>query len=126
MSAAAGPERGYSVGESDTRPWGEWEVLDVGPGYAVKRIVVRPGGRLSLQRHRHRDEHWVVVAGTARVTRAESVFDLPANGVAKIDATVAHRIENPGPDTLLLIEVQTGALLSESDIVRLDDDYGRA
>ncbi len=116
---------GYTPGASDQRPWGSWEVLAAGPGYAVKRIVVRPGARLSLQRHAHRAESWVVASGRARVTRGAEVFELDAGTSARIALGDAHRIENPGTDELVVIEVQHGAHLHEDDIERLADDYGR-
>lgn len=116
----------YRPGIHDRRPWGEWLVLDSGPGFVVKRITVVPGGILSLQRHQGRDEHWVVVSGVARVTRDDTVFDLAANGAAFIPAKMVHRVENPGRDPLVFIEVQCGAHLDEGDIERLQDGYGRA
>jgi mannose-1-phosphate guanylyltransferase/mannose-6-phosphate isomerase len=115
----------YAVGQRDTRPWGEWMVTDCGAGFVVKRITVRPGQRLSLQRHQHRDEHWVVVQGTATVTRDAESFPLGAGQVTRIGRGQAHRVANPGAVDLVFIEVQTGAILSEDDIERLDDDYGR-
>lgn len=115
----------YGVGESDTRPWGRWLVVDVGPGFVVKRITVRPGQRLSLQRHRHREEHWIVVAGTAQVVLGEESFVLEAGGTARIPVGATHRIANPGMVDVVFIEVQRGALLTEDDIERLDDAYGR-
>lgn len=116
----------YAVGQHDVRPWGEWSVIDVGAGFAVKRITVRPGGRLSLQRHRHRAEQWVVVAGVARVTRGDTVFALAAGEATRIAPGETHRVENLGAEDVVFIEVQTGAVLSEDDIERLDDHYGRA
>ena len=115
----------YAPGQREDRPWGHWEILAVGTGYAVKRIVVRPGGRLSLQRHAHRAEHWIIVGGEARVTKQASVFPLPIGGTVAIAAGEAHRIENPGTTDLVFIEVQHGQTLREDDIERLDDDYGR-
>jgi mannose-6-phosphate isomerase-like protein (cupin superfamily) len=115
----------YIVGQSDTRPWGAWVVIDVGQGYVVKRITVRPGQRLSLQRHRHREEHWVVVAGTAQIVRGDESFMMEAGGVTRIPLGATHRIANPGAADLIFIEVQLGALLAEDDIERLDDVYGR-
>jgi mannose-6-phosphate isomerase-like protein (cupin superfamily) len=115
----------YRRGDSDERPWGRWEVLDVGPGFAVKRITVRPGAILSLQRHQHRAEHWVVGSGRARVTRGEEVLDLATNEAVHLPVGVVHRVENPGDVPLELIEVQIGERLDESDIVRLEDRYGR-
>jgi mannose-6-phosphate isomerase-like protein (cupin superfamily) len=116
----------YAVGQRDTRPWGAWMVIDAGAGFVAKRITVRPGQRLSLQRHQHRDEHWVVVQGAATVTRDAENFPLGAGEVTRIGCGQAHRVANPGAVDLVFIEVQTGATLSEDDIERLDDDYGRA
>lgn len=121
----AGLHNDYAAGQSDTRPWGEWAVLDAGPGYAVKRIRVAPGGILSLQRHRHRAEQWTVVAGMARVTRNAETFDVPAGHSVAIGLGDVHRVANRGADDLVLIEVQTGAVLREDDIERLEDSYGR-
>lgn len=115
----------YVVGQSDMRPWGTWCVIDVGQSHVVKRITVRPGQRLSLQRHRHREEHWVVVAGTAEVVRGDESFMMEAGGVVRIPLGATHRIANPGAVDLIFIEVQLGALLAEDDIERLDDVYGR-
>jgi mannose-1-phosphate guanylyltransferase/mannose-6-phosphate isomerase len=115
----------YAVGQADSRPWGDWRVIDCGPGFVVKRIRVAPGQHLSLQRHRHRAEQWVVVMGTARVTRNAEVFDLAPGQSAQIGLGDIHRVSNPGEATMEFIEVQTGALLSEDDIERLEDMYGR-
>ena len=108
------------------RPWGSYQSLDNGARYQVKRIVVKPGGRLSLQLHHHRAEHWVVVRGIARVTVGEIVKTLNENESAYIPLGTKHRLENPGKIDLELIEVQTGSYLGEDDIVRFDDDYRRA
>ena len=108
------------------RPWGSYQSLDLGQRYQVKRIVVKPGGRLSLQLHHHRAEHWVVVRGTARVTVGEAVRMLNENQSIYIPLGSRHRLENPGKIDLELIEVQTGSYLGEDDIVRLDDDYRRS
>jgi mannose-1-phosphate guanylyltransferase/mannose-6-phosphate isomerase len=107
------------------RPWGLYQSVDAGLNYQVKRITVKPGGQLSLQRHRHRAEHWVVVNGTAKVTRGEDIFPLRENESVYIPAGVVHRLENPGNVPLNLIEVQSGSYLAESDIERLEDTYGR-
>jgi mannose-1-phosphate guanylyltransferase/mannose-6-phosphate isomerase len=107
------------------RPWGSYTVLEEGPGYKVKRVTVNPGGRLSLQLHHQRSEHWVVIAGTARVTRGDEVFDLHVSQSTAIPVETKHRLENPGSDTLHIIEVQNGPYLGEDDIVRFQDDYGR-
>ena len=100
-------------------------VLDAGPGYVVKRIRVKPGGVLSLQRHKHRAEDWTIVAGRARVTLGARVFDLGAGESTHIALGETHRIANPGAEEVVFIEVQTGALLDENDIERLEDHYGR-
>jgi len=121
-----GDTTAYAVGAHDTRPWGDWRVIDLGPGFVVKRITVRPGQRLSLQRHAHRDEQWVVVAGTAQVTRDQEVFAVAAGAATRILRGQAHRVANPGHADLVFIEVQSGAVLAEDDIERLEDDYGRA
>ncbi len=107
------------------RPWGSYTVLEEGPGYKVKRVTVNPNGRLSLQMHHKRSEHWVVIAGTARVTRGEEVFDLHVGQSTAIPVETKHRLENPGRETLHIIEVQNGPYLGEDDIVRFKDDYGR-
>ena len=107
------------------RPWGSYTVLEQGPGYKVKRITVLPGGRLSLQLHHRRSEHWVVIAGTARVTRGSEVFDLHPGESTGIPKETQHRLENPGEEVLEIIEVQNGPYLGEDDIVRYHDDYGR-
>lgn len=107
------------------RPWGCYDCIDGGERFQVKRIVVEPGARLSLQMHHHRAEHWVVVRGTALVTRGEERFIVSENESAYIPLGVAHRLENPGKMPLEIIEVQSGSYLGEDDIVRLDDQYGR-
>jgi len=108
------------------RPWGSYDAIDAAPGFQVKRITVKPGGRLSLQSHQHRAEHWVIVRGTARVTRDNDVFDLHANQSTYIPLGAKHRLENPGPEPLELIEVQSGDYLGEDDIIRYEDVYGRS
>jgi len=108
------------------RPWGSYQGIDEGKGYQVKQIFVKPGGRLSLQSHRLRAEHWVVVQGTARVTCNDKVFLLQENQSTFIPQGAKHRLENPGKEPLRLIEVQSGSYLGEDDIVRYDDAYGRA
>ncbi|SAK49508.1 mannose-1-phosphate guanylyltransferase [Caballeronia temeraria] len=108
------------------RPWGYFDSIEHGARYQVKRIVVEPGGRLSLQLHHHRAEHWVVVRGTALVTRGDDQFLLSENESTFIPLGVRHRLENPGKVQLEIIEVQSGAYLGEDDIVRLDDCYGRS
>jgi mannose-1-phosphate guanylyltransferase/mannose-6-phosphate isomerase len=107
------------------RPWGDFEQLDAGEGYQVKRLSVKPGAALSLQLHHHRAEHWVVVHGQARVTRGDDVFDLAENESTYIPKETKHRLENPGTETLTVIEVQSGSYLGEDDIVRFEDRYNR-
>jgi len=108
------------------RPWGFYDSVDSGERFQVKRIVVKPGARLSLQMHHHRAEHWVVVRGTALVTRGDEHFLLTENQSTYIPLGVTHRLENPGKTPLEIIEVQSGCYLGEDDIVRFDDQYGRA
>ena len=110
----------------DHRPWGWFETLVLGEQFQVKRIMVHPGASLSLQSHVHRSEHWVVVAGTAKVTVDNRVFALAENQSAYIPLGAVHRVENPGCDPLMLIEVQAGSYLGEDDIVRYEDAYARA
>ena len=107
------------------RPWGNYDSLDVGPRYQVKRITLRPGAKLSLQMHHHRAEHWIVVKGTAMVTRGEEKILISENQSTYIPLGVLHRLENPGKTELELIEVQSGSYLGEDDIVRFEDSYGR-
>jgi mannose-1-phosphate guanylyltransferase/mannose-6-phosphate isomerase len=107
------------------RPWGSYEGIDVGDRFQVKRIIVNPGGKLSLQMHHHRAEHWVVVSGTARVTCGDSVKLLTENESTYIPIGMNHRLENPGKVPLHLIEVQSGSYLGEDDIVRFEDVYQR-
>lgn len=107
------------------RPWGWYESMVNGDQFQVKHIMVKPGGSLSLQSHRYRAEHWVVVHGHAEVTRGDRTFTLDENESTFIPRTVKHRLSNPGPEPLEVIEVQSGSYLGEDDIVRLDDVYGR-
>ncbi|TSE22746.1 Mannose-1-phosphate guanylyltransferase RfbM [Tepidimonas sediminis] len=108
------------------RPWGSFDAIHADARYQVKRITVNPGAQLSLQLHHHRAEHWIVVQGTARVTRGEETFLLTENQSTYIPVGQPHRLENPGVIPLVMIEVQTGSYLGEDDIVRLSDAYGRA
>jgi mannose-1-phosphate guanylyltransferase/mannose-6-phosphate isomerase len=108
-----------------SRPWGHYDSIDAGERFQVKRIVVNPGARLSLQMHYHRAEHWIVVRGTALVTRGEERFIVSENESAYIPLGITHRLENPGKTPLEIIEVQSGSYLGEDDIVRFDDIYGR-
>ena len=121
----AGRSEASAHGE-EQRPWGRFKVLHEGPGCKVKEIVVAPGGRLSLQSHRHRAEHWVVVAGTARITVDDDVLDLGPNQSVHIPLGARHRMENPGTEPMHLIEVQCGGYLGEDDIIRYEDVYGRS
>ncbi|WP_417430162.1 mannose-1-phosphate guanylyltransferase/mannose-6-phosphate isomerase [Kiloniella sp.] len=117
--------KNYLQARTIYRPWGYYQSLDSGEGYLVKRISVKVGARLSLQYHFHRAEHWVVVSGIAKVTRGEDVFVLKSNQSTYLPMETIHRLENIGDVNLVLIEVQTGEHLSEDDIVRLEDVYGR-
>ncbi|QBG90927.1 mannose-1-phosphate guanylyltransferase/mannose-6-phosphate isomerase [Xanthomonas oryzae] len=108
------------------RPWGAYDSIDMGQRHQVKRITVKPGAVLSLQMHHHRAEHWIVVSGTAEVTRGEEVLLLTENQSTYIPLGVTHRLRNPGKLPLELIEVQSGSYLGEDDIVRFEDTYGRA
>ena len=107
------------------RPWGSYEGVARGERYLVKRIRIKPGASVSLQQHRHRAEHWVVVRGTAEVTRDEEIFTLRENESTFIPLGVKHRLGNAGRCTLEIVEVQVGGYLGEDDIVRLEDRYGR-
>jgi mannose-1-phosphate guanylyltransferase/mannose-6-phosphate isomerase len=107
------------------RPWGSYDSIDSEDGFQVKRLIVNPGAVLSLQKHAHRAEHWVVVKGTARITRDDEVFDLGVNESTYIPIGTVHRIANPGEVPVHIIEVQCGDYLGEDDIVRLEDNYGR-
>jgi len=108
------------------RPWGAYDSIDNGSRFQVKRITVKPGATLSLQMHHHRAEHWIVVSGTAEVTRGDEVILLTENQSTYIPLGVTHRLKNPGKLPLELIEVQSGSYLGEDDIVRFEDSYGRA
>jgi mannose-1-phosphate guanylyltransferase / mannose-6-phosphate isomerase len=107
------------------RPWGHYTILEEGDRYKIKRIAINPGAKLSHQLHHHRSEHWVVVAGTARVTNNDKVYDVHPNESTFIPMSTKHRLENPGTVPLQIIEVQNGEYLAEDDIVRYDDDYSR-
>jgi mannose-1-phosphate guanylyltransferase/mannose-6-phosphate isomerase len=107
------------------RPWGSYDSIDQGDRFQVKRLVVKPGASMSLQLHHHRAEHWIVVTGTARITRGEETFLLGENESTYIPMGTKHRIENPGKVALHIIEVQSGSYLGEDDIVRFEDIYGR-
>ncbi len=108
------------------RPWGSYDSIDADDGFQVKRLIIKPGAVLSLQKHAQRSEHWICVRGVARVTRNDEVFDLNPNESTYIEIGDVHRIANPGDEEVHIIEVQCGDYLGEDDIVRLEDDYGRA
>jgi len=112
--------------EVEQRPWGSFEVLSDEEDHKVKRIIVRPGQRLSYQRHALRAEHWFMVRGSANVTLDDEVIKITTGGHIDIPRGAAHRIQNPGDDDLVFIEVQHGDYFGEDDIVRLEDDFGRA
>ena len=121
-------ERGryeHSLHREVFRPWGSYDSIENGPRFQVKRLKVKPGATLSLQMHHHRAEHWIVVSGTARITRGDEVFLLEENQSTYIPVGVRHRIENPGKIPVHIIEVQSGSYLGEDDIVRFEDRYGR-
>jgi mannose-1-phosphate guanylyltransferase/mannose-6-phosphate isomerase len=107
------------------RPWGSYTVLEEGERYKIKRIVVNPGARLSLQMHYHRSEHWVVIKGAARVTIGDKEINIHENESVYVPKSTLHRLENPGKVPLEIIEVQNGEYVGEDDIVRVDDIYGR-
>lgn len=107
------------------RPWGKYDSIDSGHRYQVKRITVNPGAKLSVQKHHHRSEHWIVVKGSAKVTKGDEIFELSVDESTYIPLGTIHALENSGDDVLELIEVQTGGYLGEDDIVRYEDIYGR-
>ena len=112
--------------ERGERPWGSYLVLDESSSYKIKRIEVLPGQRLSLQKHHHRSEHWIVVSGTALATCGDLQQVVNVNESTFIPIGQNHRLENPGKILLVIIEVQSGEYLGEDDIVRFDDDYDRS
>ena len=111
--------------ERGERPWGSYLVLDENNSYKIKRIEVNPGERLSLQKHHHRSEHWIVVSGIAKVTCGTEEYFVNVNESTFIPIGRNHRLENPGKIPLVIIEVQSGEYLGEDDIIRFDDDYNR-
>jgi len=115
----------HSLHREVFRPWGSYDSIESGPRFQVKRLKIKPGATLSLQMHHHRAEHWIVVSGTARITRGDEVFLLEENQSTYIPIGVKHRIDNPGKIPLHIIEVQSGSYLGEDDIVRFEDRYGR-
>jgi mannose-1-phosphate guanylyltransferase / mannose-6-phosphate isomerase len=115
----------HKIHRTAVRPWGTYTVLGEGPGFKIKRVLVKPGQSLSLQMHHHRSEHWVVVSGTANITVGDSTTLMTQNQSTYISIGTTHRLENPGITDLVLIEVQCGSYLGEDDIVRFSDSYGR-
>jgi mannose-1-phosphate guanylyltransferase/mannose-6-phosphate isomerase len=115
----------YLLHKTVERPWGSYTVLEKGNGYKIKRVLLKPKARLSLQLHKRRSEHWVVVAGIAKVTREDEIYLVHTNESTYIPINTRHRLENPGDVPLQIIEVQNGEYLEEDDIVRFSDDYGR-
>lgn len=115
----------YHVGEQGTRPWGSWQVLDLQTHVVVKKLLVVPGGRISLQRHNHRTERWTVTEGVATVRLDDVVTRLRVGQSIMIPCGSLHRLSNEGDVDLALIEIQIGSFLSEDDIERFKDDYGR-
>jgi mannose-6-phosphate isomerase len=126
MSAPSRRPGQTPVGVFEIRPWGGFQTIEEGRGYKVKRLLVRPGQRLSLQRHRFRAEHWVVVSGSPRVIVSGRPKRLKPRRAVDVPRGAWHRIENPGRVPVVLIEVQHGLYLGEDDIIRRQDDYGRA
>ncbi len=115
----------YRLHSTVVRPWGSYTVLEEGPGFKIKRIEVKPGGALSLQRHKHRSEHWVVVKGLAKIINGTEELLVKTNESTFIPAGGIHRLSNPSDEELILIEVQSGPYLGEDDIERLEDAYNR-
>jgi len=115
----------HNVHSTAHRPWGTYTVLEDTPGYKIKSIVVKPGKRLSLQKHFHRSEHWIVVSGTATVTVNEKTFLVRPNESTYIKMGEIHRLENEGKIPVVLIEAQVGEYTGEDDIVRFEDDFKR-
>lgn len=110
---------------TDHRPWGSFTILADEQDHKIKRIVVKPGHRLSLQRHKHRCEHWLVISGTAHVTLNETVFSVPPGESVEIGRRDVHRVQNNGDADMVFIEIQRGDYFGEDDIERLEDDYDR-
>ena len=119
------PESPKDDGTFVERPWGGFQTIDEGEGYKVKRLVVQPGCRLSLQQHRFRAEHWVIIAGRPRIIVGARARRLRARETVDVPRGAWHRIENPGKSRVVIIEVQHGRYLGEDDIIRRADDYGR-
>lgn len=116
----------YKIGDKDERPWGKWEVIDVGSAHIVKKITIKPGNSSSLQKHSGRNEHWIIISGIADIVIGKEKTTLTPNQTAFIPIGTVHRIGNSGNIDLVKIEIQTGHLLDENDIIRLKDKYGRS
>lgn len=115
----------YKTGDHDTRPWGKWETINVNDKYVIKQITVHPKGKLSLQKHNYRHEHWIIVQGSALITLNDKQFSCHENDHVFIPAQTIHRVENDKNENLIFIEIQTGEILDENDIIRLEDIYNR-
>ena len=113
------------IGTQYNRPWGSYKTLEYGDTYQIKVISVNPQGKLSLQKHKHRSEHWVIVKGIATVTLSDTTIDYKAGEYVYIPKTAVHRVANYTKDEVLLVEVQQGSYLGEDDIIRIEDIYGR-
>lgn len=111
--------------ESEDRPWGSWHVIDVSKGYKVKRIHVNPGARLSLQTHKYRSEHWVIIFGKATCTINDTTTTAGPGDSIDVPQGAEHRLGNEGPEELIIVEVQHGPYTGEDDITRIEDDFGR-
>lgn len=115
----------YKKGLSDIRPWGTWEVIDARENICIKKITVKPKQCLSLQMHNYRNEHWIIIQGTAVVTNGDETFELKTGEATFIPLKNKHRIKNEQDHNMVFIEVQTGSILNEDDIIRFEDIYGR-
>ena len=111
--------------ETVEKPWGKYTIIDRGEGYQVKRHIVNPFSKLSLQKHNHRSEHWIVVSGEAKIVNGDKEMTLKINESTFVPVNTVHRFMNSGKTPLIVIEIQTGEYLGEDDIVRFEDDYGR-
>lgn len=119
------PVKNISMPNSETRPWGFYEIIQENPIYKIKKIVVLPGKRLSLQKHQFRKEYWIIITGEGIATLNDQQINVSAGSTIHVDLQDIHRIENTGHDELIFIEIQTGTYFGEDDIERLHDDYGR-
>jgi len=116
----------YVTSEHGERPWGSWTVLEAGDGYCIKHIKVAPGQRLSLQYHRHRAENWVIIAGEGEITLDDQLIKVRAGDHVHIPLGARHRILNASDKSLDILELQSGSILDEADIIRIEDDYARS